>query len=73
MTLRLHPGPDNPLAEQINSVYAYGIRSADGSYTRLIPADELAALSSMPRPQAPEALIITPELRPRLLQPQQPR
>lgn len=59
----VRPGPVYPLAEQINSAYAYGIRRGDGSYTRLLPADELPALNGIPRHQGPEGLIIVPELQ----------
>ncbi|KAJ8059692.1 hypothetical protein OCU04_011340 [Sclerotinia nivalis] len=59
----VRPGPVYPLPEQINSAFAYGIRRADGSYTRLLPADELPALNGIPRHQGPEGLIIVPELQ----------
>ncbi|APA12225.1 hypothetical protein SS1G_10780 [Sclerotinia sclerotiorum 1980 UF-70] len=59
----VRPGPVYPLPEQINSAFAYGIRRADGSYTRLLPADELPAINGIPRRQGPEGLIIVPELQ----------
>lgn len=59
----VRPGPVYPLPEQISSAFAYGIRRADGSYTRLLPADELPALNGIPRHQGPEGLIIVPELQ----------
>ncbi|KAB8300951.1 hypothetical protein EYC80_002875 [Monilinia laxa] len=58
----VRPGPTYPLLEQINSAFAYGIRRVDGSFTRLLPADELPALNGIPRHQGPEGLIIVPEL-----------
>ncbi|TEY37386.1 hypothetical protein BOTCAL_0522g00030 [Botryotinia calthae] len=39
------------------------VHLADGSYTRLLPADELPALNGIPRHQGPEGLIIVPELQ----------
>ncbi|TGO28491.1 hypothetical protein BPAE_0027g00580 [Botrytis paeoniae] len=59
----VRPGPVYPLPEQISSAFAYGICRADGSYTRLLPADELPALNGIPRHQGPEGLIIVPELQ----------
>ncbi|ESZ95771.1 hypothetical protein SBOR_3840 [Sclerotinia borealis F-4128] len=59
----VRPGPVYPLQEQISSAYAYGIRRADGSFTRLLPADELPALNGIPRHQGPEGIIIVPELQ----------
>lgn len=59
----VRPGPVYPLPEQLSSAFAYGIRRADGSYTRLLPADELPALNGIPRHQGPEGLIIVPELQ----------
>ncbi|KAA8571502.1 hypothetical protein EYC84_001502 [Monilinia fructicola] len=64
------PGPTYPLPEQINSAFAYGIRRADGSFTRLLPADELPALNGVPRHQGPEGLIIVPELHHRSPKPE---
>jgi hypothetical protein len=56
------PGPVWPTENQLKVAYAYAIRREDGSYTRLIPADELNRISSgrIPVVQGPEGLIILP-------------
>ncbi|KAI9642894.1 hypothetical protein NHQ30_008628 [Ciborinia camelliae] len=58
----VRPGSVYPTSDQINSAFAYGIRRADGSYTRLLPADELPDLIGVPQHQGPEGLIILPEV-----------
>ena len=57
------PGSVYPTQEQLDVAYAYGIQREDGSYTRLIRADEMAEMSNVPRGQGPEGLIILPAPR----------
>lgn len=56
------PGPVWPTENQLKVAYTYGIRRDDGSYTRLIPADELNEIGSerIQISQGPEGLIILP-------------
>jgi hypothetical protein len=56
------PGPVWPTENQLMVAYTYGIRRDDGTYTRLIPADELNELSSgrIPVNQGPEGMIVLP-------------
>jgi hypothetical protein len=57
------PGPVYPTETQLGLAYGYGIRRDDGSYTRLIRADELEELDTIPKFQGPEGLIILPPTR----------
>ena len=57
------PGSAYPTAGQLDVAYAYGIQREDGSYTRLIRADELTGMHHVPRGQGPEGLIILPSPR----------
>jgi hypothetical protein len=62
------PGPVWPSANQLKLAYTYGIRREDGSYTRLIRADELDSydFERVPVSQGPEGMIVLPPLqRPR--------
>ena len=65
---RVLPGPVWPSANQLKVAYTYGIRREDGTYTRLIRADELNSydFECVPVSQGPEGMIILPA-------PQQPR
>lgn len=59
------PGPVWPSEHQLNTAYAYGVRNEDGSFTRLIRADDLnrfLGYNIAPR-QGPEGLIIVPPTR----------
>jgi hypothetical protein len=64
------PGPVWPSENQLNVAYAYGIRRDDGTYTRLIRADELNQhdFRKVPISQGPEGLITLPS--PRLMRPE---
>lgn len=53
------PGPVFAIPEQVQTAYSYGVRRPDGSYTRLLPADEFPMTGIPPR-QGPEGLIIVP-------------
>jgi hypothetical protein len=57
------PGNTYPTREQLEVAYAYGIQREDGSYTRLIRADEVNDIQNVPRGQGPEGLIILPSPR----------
>jgi hypothetical protein len=57
------PGSAFPTTSQLDVAYAYGIQREDGSYTRLIRADELSEMNNVPRGQGPEGLIILPSPR----------
>ena len=59
------PGPAWPNDEQQQVAYGYAIRREDGTYTRLIRADEIATLDlkSIPTSQGPEGLIALPALK----------
>ena len=61
----ISPGPVYPSEPQLNTAFGYGIRLADGTYTRLVRADQLAGgyYNSIPTHQGPEGLIIVPEPR----------
>jgi len=65
---RVLPGPVWPSVNQLKVAYTYGIRRGDGTYTRLIRADELDShdFERVPVSQGPEGMIILPP-------PQQPR
>jgi len=54
------PGTAFVSKQQLDVAYAYGIQREDGSYTRLIRADELSDMNNIPRGQGPEGLIILP-------------
>lgn len=56
------PGPVWPTDNQVHLAYAYGIRREDGTYTQLIPVDQIGHLdlSRIPMNQGPEGLIILP-------------
>jgi len=54
------PGTAFVSNQQLDVAYAYGIQREDGSYTRLIRADELSDMNNIPRGQGPEGLIILP-------------
>ena len=54
------PGPAFVSNQLLDVAYAYGIQREDGSYTRLIRADELSDMNNIPRGQGPEGLIILP-------------
>ena len=55
------PGPVWPAKNQLVVAYAYAIRRQDGTYTRLIRADELDDLNfKVPATEGPEGLIILP-------------
>jgi hypothetical protein len=54
------PGSAFVSREQLDVAHAYGIQREDGSYTRLIRADELSEVNNVPRGQGPEGLIILP-------------
>ncbi|PVH85369.1 hypothetical protein DL98DRAFT_568540 [Cadophora sp. DSE1049] len=53
------PGPVFAIPEQVQTAYGYGMRRPDGSYTRLLPADEFP-MTGVPPSQGPEGLIIVP-------------
>ena len=57
------PGPVYPTETQLGLAYGYGIRREDGSITRLLRADELEDLDSVPKSQGAEGLIILPPTR----------
>lgn len=57
------PGSAYPSSNQLDVAYAYGIQREDGSYTRLIRADEMSEMTNVPRGQGPEGLIILPPPR----------
>jgi hypothetical protein len=57
------PGSAFPSNNQLDVAYAYGIQREDGSYTRLIRADEISDMNNVPRGQGPEGLIILPPPR----------
>jgi hypothetical protein len=65
---RVSPGPVWPSANQLKVAYTYGIRREDGTYTRLIRADELDSydFERVPVTQSPEGMIVLPP-------PEQPR
>jgi len=60
----IKPGPAWPTQAQLSVAYTYGIRRADGKYTMLIPADELADVDfdKVAINQGPEGMIILPPL-----------
>lgn len=68
---RVLPGPVWPSDNQLKLAYTYGIRREDGSYTRLIRADELITydFKRIPVSQGPEGMIILPA--PQLPRPEQ--
>ncbi|KAH7350883.1 hypothetical protein BKA65DRAFT_476239 [Rhexocercosporidium sp. MPI-PUGE-AT-0058] len=53
------PGAVWPTNDQVDTAYAYGIRRDDGSFTRLLCADEFPTAGVPPR-QGPEGLIVLP-------------
>ncbi len=57
------PGPVWPTENQLSVAFAYGIRRNDGTYTRLVRADEIQdyLARGMPPNQGPEGLIILPQ------------
>ncbi|KAF4624333.1 hypothetical protein G7Y89_g13837 [Cudoniella acicularis] len=57
------PGPVWPSDIQLNTAYAYAIQREDGSFTRLIRADQLDSLDGIPRSQGPEGVIVLPQPR----------
>lgn len=59
---RVLPGPAWPAVNQLQVAYAYGIRREDGTYTRLIRADESNShdFERVPVSQGPEGMIILP-------------
>jgi hypothetical protein len=59
---RVLPGPVWPSDNQLKVAYTYGIRREDGTYTRLIRADELNTydFERVPVSQGPEGMIILP-------------
>ena len=57
------PGPVYPTETQLGLAYGYGIRREDGTITRLLRADQLEELDSVPKSQGPEGLIILPPTR----------
>ncbi|OWP02736.1 hypothetical protein B2J93_153 [Marssonina coronariae] len=56
------PGWVHPSKDQLDTAYAYAIPRGDGTYTRLVRADDLD-LSDIPPAQGPEGLIIVPSPR----------
>ncbi|PBP18614.1 hypothetical protein BUE80_DR010632 [Diplocarpon rosae] len=60
------PGWLQPTNDQLDTAYAYAMPRGDGTYTRLVRADNLG-LSDVPPAQGPEGLIIVPS--PRLVEP----
>ena len=62
---RAMPGPVWPSANQLKVAYTYGIRREDGTYTRLIRADELDSedFERVPVSQGPEGMIVLPPLQ----------
>lgn len=62
---RVAPDPVWPSANQLKVAYTYGIRREDGTYTRLIRADELDSydFERVPVSQGPEGMIILPPLQ----------
>lgn len=62
---RVTPGPVWPSANQLKVAHTYGIRRGDGTYTRLIRADELNTydFDRVPVSQGPEGMIILPALK----------
>jgi hypothetical protein len=59
---QISPGPVWPTQNQLGVAYGYAIRRPDGTYTQLIPADELHRIDvrKIPATQGPEGLIILP-------------
>ncbi|KAL5321823.1 hypothetical protein ACEPPN_009786 [Leptodophora sp. 'Broadleaf-Isolate-01'] len=53
------PGAVWPTKDQLDTAYAYGIRREDGSFTRLLRADEFPA-AGIPPCQGPEGLMVLP-------------
>ncbi|KAG4443487.1 hypothetical protein IFR05_001057 [Cadophora sp. M221] len=53
------PGAVWPTKDQLDTAYAYGIRREDGSFTRLLRADEFPT-AGIPPCQGPEGLMILP-------------
>lgn len=52
-----------PQESQLNTAFAYGIDRGDGTFTRLLRADELDSIEGIPKLQGPEGLIILPPTR----------
>lgn len=48
-------------AEQLYNGYSYAYARPDGSFTRLIPADEISPIKDIPHTQGPDGLIVLPE------------
>lgn len=61
----VNPGPAWPNDHQMSVAYSYGVRNEDGSYTRLIRADDLERFIGYPVAprQSSEGLIILPPTR----------
>lgn len=57
------PGSVRPTEAQLNTAYGYAIQRQDGSFTRLIRADNLEPINGIPQSQGPQGLIIVPEPR----------
>ncbi|KAH8685676.1 hypothetical protein BGZ60DRAFT_97821 [Tricladium varicosporioides] len=57
------PGSVRPTEAQLNTAYGYAIQREDGSFTRLIRADNLEPINGISQSQGPEGLIIVPEPR----------
>jgi len=48
-------------ANQLYTNYSYAYARPDGSFTRLVPADEISPIKDIPHTQGPDGLIILPE------------
>lgn len=55
----VRPGAVYPTPDRTSTAYAYGIRLPNGSYTRLLRADEFPT-ANIPATQGPDGLIILP-------------
>ena len=62
---RVMPGPVWPTTNQLKVAYMYGIQREDGTYTRLIRADELDSydFERVSVSQGPEGMIVLPPLQ----------
>ena len=60
---RVIPGPVFPSEAQLNVAFTYGIRREDGTFTRLLRADEFNAYDGVPPPAGPHGMIVLPAIR----------
>lgn len=59
-TLNFFRSPVSISHQILDRSYAYGIRREDGTYTRLVPADQLPKMQGLPQKQDCDGLIIVP-------------